>query len=216
MVGGRSATGNDNHKITYAALAGDSFNPGFAFFYAHHLKTTNPQGRALYCSNAPDGDDDGVWLTDVAKYFGPGPNPRNQWSLLEYLIHWDPTAGLIRSIEDGVTFVNYGAGSDKSVDRNPGTARKLTIGHFGRPYSEGGNNWRFWSDIYLDTSWARIVIGEGDTLESSKVRASQVPTAWSPRSITFQCRQGAHSELAGKSLFVVRPDGTSVKVATLA
>jgi len=76
------------------------------------------------------------------------------------------------------------------------------------------SSWRIWYDIlYLDDSWCRVVVTDQATWSTASTRGMevQIPTAWAAGSITFVCRRGALT-LAGKYLYVVRSDGTAVRV----
>jgi len=46
------------------------------------------------------------------------------------------------------------------------------------------------------------------------IREMQMPIAWSPTEITFTCWKGAHQNLGGVSLYVVKPNNTPLKIGS--
>ena len=62
-------------------------------------------------------------------------------------------------------------------------------------------------DIYIDSSWARVVVGDHSTWATSTHREIQVPSAWSTNSITITQHQGSFDSISGKYLYVVDSNG---------
>jgi hypothetical protein len=53
---------------------------------------------------------------------------------------------------------------------------------------------RYWANsVYLDTTWARVMIGNASTLGASTQLEMQIPTAWSENSITVKFNKGSFS-----------------------
>jgi hypothetical protein len=69
------------------------------------------------------------------------------------------------------------------------------------------DNCRYFADIYLDTSLARVVLGNAATLDACTLREVQIPTAWSESSISIVANLGAMSSGQTAYLFVVDSDG---------
>jgi hypothetical protein len=137
-------------------------------------------------------------------------NPMAGWVKyeLENRFHpTDPDTGFMRLYENGRLILDYHG----VVEPTPGPYLGFCFGHFARPYW-GRTQWRYLTDCYLDTSLARIVLGNGPTFGRSTLREMQLLTEWSPASVTFRCWQGAHATLSGVSLYVVRPDNTRLRI----
>ena len=47
-----------------------------------------------------------------------------------------------------------------------------------------GDSYAYWDDVYIDTTQARVEIGDAPTYAASRHREIQLPTAWSDSSIT--------------------------------
>jgi hypothetical protein len=63
-------------------------------------------------------------------------------------------------------------------------------------------------DFYLDTTWARIMIGNAAAWEQCTHREVQIPSAWSDTSITVTVNQGSFKDGAQAYLYVVDADGS--------
>jgi len=65
----------------------------------------------------------------------------------------------------------------------------------------------YYDDIYFDTSWQRVEIGNASTYESCTHREIQIPTAWTDTSITINMNQSSFEACGTYYLFVVDADG---------
>ncbi|MEF3691440.1 MAG: hypothetical protein V3574_00090 [Candidatus Moraniibacteriota bacterium] len=65
----------------------------------------------------------------------------------------------------------------------------------------------FWDDLYVDNTWARIIVSNASTLSASTHREIQIPSAWSANSITATINQGSFSNGAIAYLYVVDANG---------
>jgi len=77
-------------------------------------------------------------------------------------------------------------------DNNPSTARAHV----------------YIDDIYLDTTPARVEIGNASTWNASTRREIQTPTQWSSTAITVKVNQGSFASLANTYLYVIDSNGT--------
>jgi hypothetical protein len=66
----------------------------------------------------------------------------------------------------------------------------------------------YMDDIYVDTTWARVMIGNASTFAASTVREIQIPSAWSNTSITITVNRGAFTNLNNAFLYVIDSSGT--------
>ncbi len=70
------------------------------------------------------------------------------------------------------------------------------------------NNYAYWADdVYLDTTWARVMIGNAPTWGASTQKEIQIPTAWSDTSISIVLNRGTFSNLGTGYLYVVDANG---------
>lgn len=109
-------------------------------------------------------------------------------------------------------FINgqiQGYDSDSVMTRNSSTTyTNVTIGELWSvdalaecPANSGAH---FYTDnIYIDNSWARVVIGDHSTWATSTHREIQIPSAWSSSSITITANQGSLASLTNQYLYVV-------------
>ena len=120
--------------------------------------------------------DDGKSLKDVNghnAWWGHAADT-GKWSKEEVAIRvTDQPDGYIQVFENGNLVVNYRGPTDKY----PGTARTIGIG--GWSLVKAPNNWRYYADIYLDTSLSRVVLANNAALSHATVIENQIPTSWS-------------------------------------
>jgi len=67
--------------------------------------------------------------------------------------------------------------------------------------------WWYWDEIYIDTTRARVEIGNASTWSACTHREIQIPSAWSGSSITVTVNQGSFADSSGAYLYVVDSDG---------
>jgi len=79
-----------------------------------------------------------------------------------------------------------------------------TIGWPDAPYTD---NFRYFADIYIDTTWQRVVIGDNQTYTNCTKREVQIPTAWATGEIAITVNQASFSS-GTAYLFVVDSDGS--------
>ena len=78
---------------------------------------------------------------------------------------------------------------------------------FHAEHADGGYN--YWDDIYIDNSWARVEIGDASTYENCSRREMQIPTSWSPDSITIKVNSGSFNDGEYVYLFVLDTEGNA-------
>lgn len=70
------------------------------------------------------------------------------------------------------------------------------------------DNYRYWADdVYLDTTWARVMIGNASTWLSSTVKEPLIPSAWSNTSITASVNTGTFLPGQQVYLYVIDSNG---------
>jgi len=79
-------------------------------------------------------------------------------------------------------------------------------GYYRKTAAEDGDPdaWRYYDDIYVDTTFSRVMLGNASTYSSCTVLEPQPPTAWSTSSITVTVNEGKlHDDPgAGESVYV--------------
>jgi hypothetical protein len=66
-----------------------------------------------------------------------------------------------------------------------------------------GDAYAYWDDVYVDTSQARIEIGDAPTYEASRHREIQLPKKWTDSSITITVNQGSFTDLSNLWVYVI-------------
>jgi hypothetical protein len=89
---------------------------------------------------------------------------------------------------------------------------QIRIGHYwasdgvdGCPSNPGANI--YLDNVYVDTTWAHVEIGNASTYSASTQRAIQVPTAWSDGSITFNVNAGNFTTGSTAYVYVMDSSG---------
>jgi len=137
-------------------------------------------------------------------WFGDAVNPMSgKWTKIEVEIKYSTQSdGYIKLWENGKLKIDFKG----KTDGYSGTHRSEGIGGFAR--AEGPDNWRYFADIYLDYTPARVVLGNASTLSQSTIIEPQIPTAWSGSSITATVNLGQFQAGQTAYLFVVDSSGT--------
>jgi len=67
----------------------------------------------------------------------------------------------------------------------------------------------YFDDIYMDTTWSRVMIGNAPTFDACTHREPLIPMAWSASSITAMFNQGSFPNASKVYLFVIDSDGNA-------
>lgn len=62
-------------------------------------------------------------------------------------------------------------------------------------------------DVYIDNTWARVIIGDQNTFDGSTHREIQIPSAWSDTSIAISINIGSFNTLNSAYLYVFDANG---------
>jgi hypothetical protein len=138
-------------------------------------------------------------------WWGAAVNPMaGKWSKVEIALKvTDQANGSVTVWENGHQVMNYVG----PTDTFPGTRRTVGIGGYAR--MEGyTSNWRYFDDVYLDTTLARVVLADTPVLSQATIIENQIPSAWSDGSITATVNLGKFAQGQTAYLFVVDASGT--------
>ena len=125
------------------------------------------------------------------------------WSKVEMAIKWtNQTDGYVKQWQDGVLVINYSG----ATDNYGGTARSESVGGYARMYGQP-DNWRYWADVYLDYSLARVVLADNEDLTRATIIEPQIPSSWSTESISVSVNLGKFTLGEDAYLFVCDPTG---------
>jgi hypothetical protein len=136
-----------------------------------------------------------------ATYWQSYVNPMaGAWSKIEVEIKYSKgTDGYIKMWENGALRIDHRGHND----RLPGNQRTEGIGGYARERAPA--NWRYFSDVYLDYTRARVVLANSATLASATIIEPQIPATWTDGAITFAANLG---KLSGSAwLHVINADG---------
>ncbi|MCI5163347.1 MAG: hypothetical protein D3917_15270 [Candidatus Electrothrix sp. AX5] len=70
---------------------------------------------------------------------------------------------------------------------------------------------RYWDEIYVDVTHARVEIGDASNYNSSSHREIQIPIKWNDGSLEITLNQGSFQTLKDKYLFVIDADNNPSK-----
>lgn len=189
----------DNNFKTYDFSTGTSPYDPTNWYIEYNPSPSNRTGSPYYHLN-----DNGSSLQNPSNWWWESAvNPMSgNWTKVEVEIRYArDSSGYIRVWENGSLRVNY----QGRTDNYPGSQRNDGIGGYAR--CGGLNNWRYFSDIYLDHSLARVVLTDNADYSASKIIEPQIPTSWSNDSIEFKLNLGRLSPSDNAYIFVVSPDG---------
>jgi hypothetical protein len=141
-------------------------------------------------------------------WWGGAVNPMSGvWTKIEQEIKYSRQSdGYIKLWENGVLKVNYAG----PTDNYSGNSRSEGIGGYAR--SRSANNWRYFADVYLDYTPARVVQANNATLSLATIVETQIPTSWSSTSISISVNRGRFS--AGQTAYLFVVDSSGIRNAT--
>jgi hypothetical protein len=83
---------------------------------------------------------------------------------------------------------------------------------------DGGTYYLYYHSLYVDDSLHRVFVSDEASFNTALYAGTPInreiciPTSWSAGSVSFVLRQGSHSTLSGKYLYVVDGNGTPLKI----
>jgi hypothetical protein len=139
------------------------------------------------------------------------PNPKYSWVKMEHILDWD--GNYYKETVNRVTLLDtslYGGCSVTTAKTTPGS---VTVGGFFKSGVDCGSgqhhynddNYRYFADLYVDTTLARVELCDAATYSGSTVCEPQIPSSWSTTSIGVTVNSGAIPDGTGY-LYVITTD----------
>jgi hypothetical protein len=153
-------------------------------------------------------NDDGTnFDLSSGNWYGPdfnSPNPWANWVKFEIEIKHSQSAsgGYVKVWNNGALVFN----KTSRTDAMSGTTRSDAIGGYQRALT--ANSWRYFADVYLDYTPARVVLANNPVLSAATITETQIPIAWSASSISVSVNLGKFTAGQTAYVFVVDPTGT--------
>jgi concanavalin A-like lectin/glucanase superfamily protein/Big-like domain-containing protein len=122
----------------------------------------------------------------------------------------DRTDGHIRMWIDGqLRHTSDTLITNASIDGAPSDKRPLLVSFWDSWPSSAAPApmYAYYMDFYIDSSWARVEIGNAASYGLCTLREIQIPTAWSGTSVTVKVNQGAFTNGQTAYLYVVDANG---------
>ena len=199
--------GDDDNFKTFAYASGTTpYEPDANWYIEYNPRPTSTTSGATWHINDVSGSMQTPDQNGNSWWWGAAINPMSgTWQKIELEIkHTNLTDGYIRQWENGVLKINYAGATDKMA----GTMRTFGIGGYARMYGFT-SNWRYFADVYFDSTRARVILGNAATLAASTIREVQIPTAWSNTSITLAANLGKFPDGQTVYLYVVDANGNA-------
>ena len=199
--------GGDNNFKTFDYSDGDepyALNKSWYICYGPPHPDSNTDAGIQWTNQTstplsnPDRNGHNAW-------WGNAVNPTAcKWSKVEIAIKLsNQSDGYINIWENGHQVMNYAG----ITDNYGGTRRAIAVGGYARMQGYT-NNWRYFDDVYVDTTLSRVVLADKPVLSQATIVENQIPSAWSDSSITAQVNLGKFTQGQAAYLFVVDASGT--------
>jgi len=155
--------------------------------------------------------------------WGGSPYANNTWMHVQ-LVYAESSAGVANgTIRHYIDSKVYGNDSGAIITQMaPAHFDQIRIGHYWAKdaidaCTTNSGARVYVDDVYVDTSWARVELGNAPTYAASTHREVQVPTAWSDGSISVKFNSGTFAAGSTAYLFVTDANnntspGISVKI----
>ena len=192
---------DNNYKVFDFSDAIDPYAPD-NWYIEYNPRPTSPTSSLAWHLND---DSAGLALQNPNSWWGGNAvNPMGgAWTKVELEIRYaSDSTGYIHLWENGVLKVNYAG----KTDGYPGTTRSEAIGGYAR-CSGYATNWRYFSDLYLDYSRARVMLANNINYSAATIVEPQLVDSWSDSSITLTVNRGTLPASQPAYLFVVTDAG---------
>ncbi|NVN92405.1 MAG: hypothetical protein HXX11_17645 [Desulfuromonadales bacterium] len=157
--------------------------------FGHSCNTSDWLPGSLEWRNFQSDVGKGIWHLFQFEYQDGSPNTAN---------------GVLRWWVDGKQVFNR---TDVTT-RTDSRTKFLQVLGFYRDALADGSGLVYLDDLYVDTTWQRIEIGNNSNYNNCTLREIQPPTVWSDSSITFKVNQGSFANGSTGYIFVTDASGT--------
>ncbi|MDY6951849.1 MAG: DNRLRE domain-containing protein [Thermodesulfobacteriota bacterium] len=171
---------------------GDSF--GLTWGYPYGLAAVELCDETKWITNPAHFPSEDVWYNETFVFqLGSGIDTHDGfYSYAKWDVGGD--GGTVLSVDDA----NYKCAG------YPGDLVTLYIEKYGRG---AGDNEQYVDDVYMDTTWQRVIIGNNQTFSQCTHREIQIPTTWADGQITITVNTGSLPDGLTAYLFVVDAEG---------
>jgi hypothetical protein len=184
--------GDNNFKMGDWAAGSEPYTGGNWYLTQMPAITSAMDGNGAWAAALPSGT---VWG-------GAMTNLHSQWVKVEIEARWsDGSDGRYRVWDNGRQVINYSGPTDPLS----GGQRVDGIGGYAR--MQNPNNFRYFADLYVDYTLARVMLGNASTFSASTRREVQVPTSWSGNSVTVSVNLAAFGQGQTAYVYVVDANG---------
>jgi hypothetical protein len=191
-------SGDNNFKLgSHSMPSGPYYEP---YWYYEHRDPdlTSSSTPGIFTPYIPNGSGNNHNYLN-----GTAVNPKGNWVKIEYEASYtNQSSGYVKIWNNGKLGTQYNGKTDAG---SPGT-RTDAIGGYAR-CSGSKDNWRYFADVYLDTSLSRVMLGNAPTFAASTIREMQIPSAWSSTSITATANLGKLTQGQTAYLYVFDSSG---------
>ena len=184
----------------YAGSGGIGQSWYTAYGPPHPSSTTDTGVQWVYETESPLMNPD---VNGHNAWWGWARNPMaGQWTKVEIAFKaTNQKDGWITIWEDGRKVVAYQGPTDSYA----GNTRTIAIGGYAR--MQFPTNWRYFDDVYIDTTLQRVVLANNSVLANATIVEVQIPVTWSDGSITATVNLGKFTQGTSAYLFVVDASG---------
>jgi hypothetical protein len=157
------------------------------------------------CGSISSGNCGAPWQThDYNKI-----NPKYAWTKWEHELNW--SGNDYKASVNNKTMIDTSLSSGCTLNASRTTPSAITIGGFFKSGLETGcpgghyyndDNYRYFADVYVDTTLSRIMIGNASTYSACTILEPQIPSAWTSSSITATVNLGSLVGADAKYLYV--------------
>ncbi len=212
---------NYNHPDWWNVMAGGRFNykffrlwtqpignptvyPNTIFTYAEMSPTIRITTEGVGGCKAGDDQDWGGEPLAVVP-------PVQQWLREEYAVLRGNGNGVAKFWSNGILIKDlsglYTASGFCSPDPYTDAWASISIENFWTVVAPPQGAFVYFDDVYIDDTWARVMIGNQPTFVASTHREIQIPSSWDNSSITITLNKGSFSILSNIYLYVIDENG---------
>jgi hypothetical protein len=193
-----------NHKL-FRIHSGTDGQPNLFYnIYCQEIRTS------ILSQDGVGGGNYYQWLVPTADDFA------RKWVHLQgYFEESSPgtNSGTAEFWIDGEKIVSQ-VGNFRTRDSSSAAWNALWFGNYFGHGSEGcstgyGDAYTYWDNVYVDTTRARVEIGDSSTYANTRRREIQLPVSWADNSISVRLNQGGFAGISGLYLYVIDSAGNA-------